>query len=65
MFNKVSRAYDYKHVLQQGEDCHGNQKHIDFCLSKDIRVLGILWIYNLSVNLISQKLLGDFFAKFS
>ena len=34
----------YIYVLQEGEDGHGNQKHIDFCSSHDIRALGILWI---------------------
>ena len=39
----VSSAYVWKHVLQEGEDGHGNQKHIDFCSSHDIsRALGIL-----------------------
>ena len=38
----VSSAYVKKHVLQEGEDDHGNQKHIDFCSSHDIRALGIL-----------------------
>ncbi len=39
----VSSAYVLKHVLQEGEDAHGNQKHIDFCSSHDIsRSLGIL-----------------------
>ena len=42
------------HVLQEGEDGHGNQKHIDFCSSHGIRTLGILSIYNLSVNSILQ-----------
>ncbi len=32
----------WKHVLQEGEDGHGNQKHIDFCSSHDIRALEIL-----------------------
>ena len=41
----VSSAYVSKHVLQEGGDGHGNQKHID------IRALGILWIYNLSVKI--------------
>ena len=39
----VSSAYVWKHVLQEGEDGHGNQKHIDVCSSHDIsRALGIL-----------------------
>ena len=39
----VSSAYVWKHVLQEGEDGHGNQKHIDFCSSHGIsRALGIL-----------------------
>ena len=37
-------------MLQEGED-PGNQKHIHFCSPHDIRALGILSVYNLSVNL--------------
>ncbi len=45
-------AYVQEHVLQAGEDGHGNQKHIDFCSSHGIsRALGILWVYNLSVKI--------------
>ena len=41
----VSSTYVSKHVLQEGEDGHGNQEHIDFCSSHDIRSLAIVWIY--------------------
>ena len=50
----IVRIYIYVHVYSvqclcleacfAGEDGHGNQKHIDFCSSHDIRALGILWI---------------------
>ena len=29
-YDIVSSAYVWKHVLEEGSDGHGNQKHIDF-----------------------------------
>ena len=46
--------------LHEGEDDHGNQKHIDFCSSHDIKALRILWIYNLSVSFFFAKVWRKF-----
>ena len=55
MAKLLARDYVYMHVysvqglfriknnvLHEGEECHGNQKHSDFCLSHDSRALGFL-----------------------
>ena len=60
----VSSDYIWKRVLQEGEDGHGNQKHIDFCSSHDIsRALGILWTYNLSVKIKYSTIFRESLAK--